>query len=267
MKHQTDIMSGKINIFSDKWCDMIFENKNKEYGAYFLRKITPKNHFFAIIVAFVFFTVAISAPVIFKKITKPKEVKITEVTTLVDIKQPENLPPPPPPEDLPPPPPKVRFTPPEIKQDKDVKEEVDMPDQQKLNQSTAPIGNYNDTATVIKPVAPPKVIQDVEEKPLVIVEQMPEFPGGEEELLKYLRSNIKYPQMAKESGISGIVYIAFVISSKGIVKDARVLRGIGGGCDEEAIRVVKSMPNWKPGRQNSQSVPVQYTLPVRFVLE
>jgi protein TonB len=101
----------------------------------------------------------------------------------------------------------------------------------------------------------------------MVVESMPEFPGGEPNLYKFLAENIKYPQMAKESGIQGRVFVTFVVERDGSVTDVRVLRGIGGGCDEEAIRVVKSMPKWTPGKQRGKSVRVQYNLPVKFTLQ
>jgi protein TonB len=101
----------------------------------------------------------------------------------------------------------------------------------------------------------------------MVVESMPEFPGGEAALYKYLGENIKYPQMAKESGIQGRVFVTFVVERDGRVTDVRVLRGIGGGCDEEAVRVVESMPNWTPGKQRGKSVRVQYNLPVKFTLQ
>jgi len=101
----------------------------------------------------------------------------------------------------------------------------------------------------------------------MVVESMPEYPGGEPALYKYLAENIKYPQMAKESGIQGRVFVTFVVERNGSVTDVRVLRGIGGGCDEEAIRVVQSMPNWTPGKQRGKSVRVQYNLPVKFTLQ
>jgi protein TonB len=101
----------------------------------------------------------------------------------------------------------------------------------------------------------------------MVVESMPEYPGGEAALYKYLAENIKYPQMAKESGIQGRVFVTFVVERNGSVTDVRVLRGIGGGCDEEAIRVVQSMPNWTPGKQRGKSVRVQYNLPVKFTLQ
>lgn len=101
----------------------------------------------------------------------------------------------------------------------------------------------------------------------MVVESMPEFPGGEAALYKFLAENIKYPQMAKESGIQGRVFVTFVVERNGKVTDVRVLRGIGGGCDEEAIRVVQNMPSWAPGKQRGKSVRVQYNLPVKFTLQ
>ncbi len=99
-----------------------------------------------------------------------------------------------------------------------------------------------------------------------IVEQMPEFPGGEEKLFEYLGTNIKYPSMARENGIMGTVYITFVVEGNGEVTEVKKLRGIGGGCDEEAMRVVKAMPSWKPGRQNGKLVRVEYNLPIGFTI-
>jgi protein TonB len=106
-----------------------------------------------------------------------------------------------------------------------------------------------------------------EQQIFTIVEEMPSFPGGDAALMKYLGNNIKYPAIAKDAGIQGTVYVTFVVDEKGEVKDAKVLRSIGGGCDEEAIRVVKSMPTWKPGKQRGKSVKVQYNLPIRFTLK
>jgi len=106
----------------------------------------------------------------------------------------------------------------------------------------------------------------VEEQIFSIVEEMPSFPGGDEALLKYLGKNIKYPAIAKDAGIQGTVYVTFVVDERGDVKDVKVLRSIGGGTDEEAIRVVENMPRWKPGKQRGKAVKVQYNLPIRFTL-
>lgn len=105
-----------------------------------------------------------------------------------------------------------------------------------------------------------------EEEIFTIVEQMPSYPGGEEAMFKYLSKNINYPQMAADAGITGRVYITFVVEKNGEVTDVRVLKGIGGGCDEEAIRVIKQMPKWNPGKQRGKSVKVQFNLPVNFTL-
>lgn len=100
-----------------------------------------------------------------------------------------------------------------------------------------------------------------------VVEVDPEFPGGMEALIKYLSENIKYPEQAKKNKIQGKVYISFVVEKDGSVADAKVLRGIGGGCDEEALRVVNAMPKWTPGKQRNTPVRVQFNLPVAFKLQ
>jgi len=99
-----------------------------------------------------------------------------------------------------------------------------------------------------------------------IVEQMPQYPGGQDGMMRYLGSNIKYPEEASEAGIEGVVYVTFVVEKDGAVGEARVLRGIGAGCDEEAVRVVRAMPKWEPGMQRGKPVRVQYNLPIRYKL-
>jgi periplasmic protein TonB len=128
----------------------------------------------------------------------------------------------------------------------------------------------NENTEVQEYVAPVKSEEEEsaeEAQIFMVVESMPEYPGGEAALYAFLADNIKYPQMAKESGIQGRVFVTFVVERDGRVTDVRVLRGIGGGCDEEAIRVVQSMPKWTPGKQRGKSVRVQYNLPVKFTLQ
>ncbi|MCF8303385.1 MAG: energy transducer TonB [Bacteroidales bacterium] len=109
--------------------------------------------------------------------------------------------------------------------------------------------------------------EEVEEEEIfTVVEQQPSFPGGERARMKYLQENIEYPQMARESGIQGTVYVTFVVEKNGDVTNVEVLRGIGGGCDKEAIRVVKNMPKWNPGKQRGKPVRVQFNMPIRFTL-
>ena len=107
----------------------------------------------------------------------------------------------------------------------------------------------------------------VEQEIFQIVEEMPAFPGGEAKLMEYVLKNVKYPQIARESGIKGRVFVSFVVEPDGSVSNVKVLRGIGGGCDEEAMRVVKAMPKWKPGKQRGKAVRVSYMLPINFQLQ
>lgn len=107
----------------------------------------------------------------------------------------------------------------------------------------------------------------VEEEVFLSVEENPEFPGGTAKLLEYVQKNLKYPMMARESDIQGRVFVGFVVEKDGSISNVRVLRGIGGGCDEEAVRVVQTLPKFKPGKQRGNPVRVQYTLPIVFKLQ
>ncbi|MCR5646501.1 MAG: energy transducer TonB [Bacteroidales bacterium] len=126
-----------------------------------------------------------------------------------------------------------------------------------------------DQNEIIEEYVAPEVEEEeiVEAEIFTVVEEMPEFPGGMAKLAEYLGKNIKYPQLARESGIQGRVFINFVVENDGSVTNVKVMRSLGGGCDEEAIRVVKSMPKWKPGKQRGKPVRVSYNLPVNFKLQ
>ena len=126
-----------------------------------------------------------------------------------------------------------------------------------------------DQNEVMEEYVAPEIEDDevVEQEVFTIVEEMPSYPGGEAKMYEYLGKNIKYPQIARESGIQGRVFVNYVVEPDGSVSNVKVLRGIGGGCDEEAMRVVKAMPKWKPGKQRGKAVRVSYTLPVVFKLQ
>ena len=127
-----------------------------------------------------------------------------------------------------------------------------------------------DQDTEIEEYVPIEVDDDeeVEEAQIfTVVESMPSFPGGDKARIRFLNENIEYPTMARESGIQGRVYVTFVVERNGMVTDVKILRGIGGGCDEEAIKVVKAMPKWIPGKQRGKPVRVQFTLPIKFTLQ
>jgi len=148
-----------------------------------------------------------------------------------------------------------------------VEEEGNLFNQDELNQTTSnePVAIAEE---IPEAVVKEEVIEVEESKPVfTIVEEMPSFPGGEDARNKFLAENIKYPQQASENGIQGTVYVSFVVDSKGNVTDVKVLRGIGGGCDEEAIRVVRSMPQWHPGKQNGKQVRVLFNMPIYFRLQ
>jgi TonB family protein len=100
-----------------------------------------------------------------------------------------------------------------------------------------------------------------------VVEVMPEYPGGHEALFAYISENIKYPEKAKKEKIQGRVFVSFVVEKSGKVTNVSILRGIGGGCDEESLRVVSEMPIWKPGLQDGKPVRVQFNLPIKFALD
>ena len=175
-----------------------------------------------------------------------------EVEDVIIQTQQEELPPPPPPEQ-----PEVTTELNVIEDDAESENEVDMSSFQRQEEAT----NIE-----ITPVKIEEEEEEDEQEIFQVVEQDPEFPGGIEALMKYLQQNIKYPQLARENNITGRVYVTFVVEKDGSVTGVRVLRDIGGGCGQEAIRVVKSMPRWTPGKQRGKNVRVQYNLPVNFSL-
>ncbi len=156
----------------------------------------------------------------------------------------------------PPPPPK------QVTQIKIVDDDVEVEDDIDIDAEA-------DEETQMEEYVPP--VEDEEEikeqEIFTVVESMPEFPGGMGALMTYLAKHIKYPPLAKESGIQGKVFINFVVEPDGSISNVKVLRGIGGGCDEEAVRVVKNMPKWKPGMQRGKPVRVSFNLPVKFTLQ
>ena len=141
-------------------------------------------------------------------------------------------------------------------------------DQKIENELVVDAGLNEDTRNIaIAPVVVEEEEEVKEEEIFTVVENEPEFPGGMEALYKYLAQNIKYPQLARENGITGKVYVTFVVEKDGSIANPKILRDIGGGCGAEAIRVVKSMPKWTPGKQRGKAVRVQFNLPVNFNLK
>jgi protein TonB len=170
-----------------------------------------------------------------------------EEDELIPITQ-QELPPPPPP---PPPTTIIEI----VEDDEEIEEELEIEDTE------------SDEDEVIEIVEAEEEEEVAEEEIFTIVETNPSFPGGEAKMYAYLGKNMKYPPIARDNNIQGRVYVSFVVEKNGAITDVRVLRGIGGGCDEEAIRVVKSMPKWSAGKQRGKPVRVRFNLPIVFKLQ
>ncbi|MEI6851514.1 MAG: energy transducer TonB [Bacteroidota bacterium] len=244
--------------------EIVFRNRNKEYGAYDLRKKYSKFVTRSLVISIAVLLFGVLIPFfIFKQSYSANQDQQVAVD-MMDMNKPKQEAAPPPP----PPPPeatveqKAKFTAPVVVSDTNVTTDINQDD---LNKTVNT--NINTEEVVVEDDNSNQVIEEVVETPIfTVVEEMPSFPGGDEARIKFLTENIKYPQMAKESGIQGTVYVTFVINEKGKVADVKVLRGIGGGCDEEAIRVVNIMPPWNAGKQSGKAVRVQFNMPIKFTL-
>lgn len=274
----------KIDLISNEWTDLVFEGRNQAYGAYKLRKGTSKRNIWSLII------VALAAVLLFlglqlqKMVEANKTVENTQAVELSALEQKKKEAKVEKKEIIKQEPEKVvekvkssvKFTAPVIKKDNEVKEE----DEIKLDEvekSTKAIGTFtvegNDEVggevlkakEDIKAPEPPKHVE--ENKIFTVVEQMPMYPGGDAALMQYLSSNIHYPAVAAENGVQGRVVVGFVVEKDGSITDVNVLRSVDPSLDREAMRVVKSMPRWTPGKQNGSAVRVKYQVPVTFRLQ
>ena len=248
--------------------DIVFKGRNHAYGSYYLRKRYMKYVTISLIFGFVLIGAVVAYPLINAYINKSRLIKEREIEVGVEMRdvRKEEAPPPPPP----PPPPeamveKVKFTAPVVVEDSTIETSLtSMDDLNKKGNTEAP---SEDVQVEVKDEGPKVIETPVQAEIFTVVEEQPGYPGGEEARISYLQQNIKYPEEAKELGIQGKVFVTFVVEVDGSITDVRVLRGIGGGCDEEAIRVVKSMPKWVPGKQRGVPVRVQFNLPIKFTLQ
>ena len=281
----------KIDLYDPKWVDMVFAGKNKEYGAYQLRKGTSGRNIKSLLILVI--AAALVGGFLAWKVIEQKQAeeqqaymeamelaKLQEQAKKEEKKKPEKVQP------------KIeakkeipvaretqKFTAPVIKKDELVKEENQVKQMDKLDDKVA-VGTENkegvkdrtveavrnDIATVAPP-PPPAPKPEVSTKVFDVVEEMPSFPGGNGALMSYLASNIKYPVVAQENGVQGRVIVSFVVERDGSISDVKVARSVDPSLDREAQRVVKSMPKWKPGKQNGSAVRVKYTVPVVFRLQ
>jgi protein TonB len=268
----------KIDIFNPEWLNVVFKGRNQAYGAYELRKENPKTTNKALIIAVVAFVVVLASPTIYNVIMGfiPKadeKVKVTDVVLLPPPPIDQTKPPPPPPKE--PPKPKVdqvRFPPPIVKPDNEVREK-DPPTDKQLEVADPgqkeQKGDPNQQIRIDEPVGNADVqavTEDTGNQIFTAVEVEPEPAGGIQKFYDFLGNKIKYPNAAKEAGTQGKVIMTFVVEKDGSLTDIKVLREPGNGLGDEATRVMKLAPKWKPGIQNGKPVRVQYTIPVNFSL-
>ncbi len=257
--------------------DMIFQTRNREYGAYVLRKTYNNRVTRSIIAAVIIFGLGVASPLIVDALSAMAEDseaakrKITEVDLLPPPPIDKNEPPPPPPVEPPPLKTTIKFLPPVVAPDEEVQE--DPPKQEELEKADPGTktqeGNDAGTDLSLLEGTNDKAKEVIEEKDEVftVVEQMPGYPGGDEALLKYIKENVKYPAIARENEVQGTVYISYVVDKTGAVTNVRVGRGnVGGGCEEEAVRVIKTLPRYTPGKQNGRPASVSFMVPVKFRL-
>jgi protein TonB len=261
------------NVSSDSRNDIVFEGRNQEYGAYAIRR--KYNWTVTIVLGCMIGVLVAGMGIKFLLGLKGTEVEKEQILdmTAIDLTPPpadKNEPPPPPP---PPPPPvleTVKFVPPVIKDD--AVETDPPPPQDKLvetNVSTITQEGDGDAVVVPSDGKGDGVIEEKVVEPFLIVEEMPEFPGGPAAMMKFVQNNIQYPQMARDAGLQGKCFVSFVVSPTGDIIDVKVLKGVPGcsECDKEAVRVVKSMPKWKPGKQTGRTVPVRANMPISYALK
>ena len=276
----------KIDLISNEWTDLVFEGRNQSYGAYQLRKSTGKRNLWALII------VALAAVLLYlglqlqrmaeanKKVENTQAVALAKLNTEkkkeakvekkeVIRQEPEKVV-----EQVKS---SVKFTAPVIKKDEEVKEEdeIKLDEVQKSDKAVGAFtveGNDEVGGAVLKakediaaPEPPKHVVEET--KIFTVVEQMPMYPGGDAALMGYLRDNIHYPTVAAENGVQGRVVVGFVVERDGSITDVKVLRSVDPSLDREAMRVVKSMPRWTPGKQNGSAVRVKYQVPVTFRLQ
>jgi protein TonB len=269
-------MAKDFDLTAQRWLDLIFAGRNKQYGAYVLREESGRRHLKSLLIVAVAGTALIFLPNIIQSVipapavtTEVTEVNMADLTTEIpeedQIKQIENVPPPPLLKET------VQYTPPVIKKDEDVTNELIT--QQELTENKADISvktveGVKEGGVDIADLQDHKVVVQ-EEAPTIFdhVEVPPSFLGGEKALMQWLYDNMQYPIIAQEQGIQGRVIVRFVVGPDGSVSGAKILRSLDPSCDREAIRVVNKMPRWSPGKQNGQAVSVYYTLPVLFRLQ
>lgn len=255
-----------MNLMQAMRNQVVFAGRNHEYGAYELRRDYNRRLGIALLSAVLFFGVAIGTPKIIaslggEEVKKPLK-KVVDVD--LELFQEEKEPPPPPPEIEPPPQPKIETVQFVAVEASEKPTEEPPPTQQDLQETVASTqtqeGEKGDEA-------PPPTPVEEEVFDLAAVQEQPEFPGGMEKMYDFMAKTQKYPDMEYEAGIQGKVYVQFTVAKDGSIEEAKVLRSVSDGLDKEAMRLVKSMPKWNPGKMGGKPVKCRFNLPVVFKLK
>jgi protein TonB len=279
--HPTQGLPVGSPLFQVSWIQEIFRYRNQSYGAYVLRQQYSRRMLQGGLIAIGFAGVLCGASLLAEALPKDNAAAYDGTLDMFDMPPPdEPIAPPPPPPVTPPPPvaPSLTFIAPKAVEDNLVKDEVDPPMQEALvNSNPGTVTTKGDPGGVdidddpILVEGPPEAVlkDDGDSKPkepeiFIIVQQMPAFRGN---LNQYLAQEMRYPDIAKENGIEGTVVIRFIVNEKGEISNPVIVKDIGGGCGEEALRVVRAMPAWLPGANRGIPVKVQMNLPVKFKLE
>lgn len=279
-------MAKDVDLTSREWCEIVFEGKNKDFGAYKLRESSPARHTKAIVsvliaLAIILTLLILSVNGVFNKpeeeqmdISTEQEIATFDAEEEIEEEEEEQFQMPEPEEIIAPE--EVanqqQVTDLLIVEDDKIEEDKQVKNQEDVLENEAAVGavditeGTNDLNKVIiqeQVIAAPKV-EDEQSVSIAMVEQKPEFPGGEAAMYKWLGDNIVYPSAASEEGVQGRVVVEFVVGKDGSISNVKVVRPRHPALDKEALRVVKAMPKWLPGRNNGQPVKVTYTLPVNF---
>lgn len=286
-------MAKDVDLSSKQWLDIVFEGKNKEYGAYEMRAESPKRHTRAVLIVLIALVVILTLlilsltgvfsrgeeegadaateqelatfaaeDVIEEEEEIEEQVKFEEPEEIIQPEEVAN---------------EQRVTELMIVEDENFDKEKEVKDKSEVMENEAQAGALDiteGTNDLNKQIVRDQVLQEEAPKPepekvynMAMVEQKPEFPGGDAAMYKWLSDHIVYPAVAVEEGVQGRVTVSFDVAKDGSIENVKVIRGRHQALDKEAIRLVKAMPKWQPGRNNGQPVKVTYTLPVTFKLQ
>jgi protein TonB len=258
----------KEKIKAPSFDDIVFEIRNKEYGAYRLRKRYNRNVLIALLIGTIIMSTAIITPYLNAKalVSRAKRAEREVEIKLENLDQPaETVVPPPPP---PPPPPETvqqaRYVPPVVVDSVKPEEQAQL---MNADEALSEVRNEDVGVEVVQEVKEEVQESEAEAEIFVVVEEMPMFPGGEIELLKWIADHTNYPEVAKENNIQGKVVVRFCVTAKGTVDRATILKPVDPELDKEALRVVSELPSFKPGKQGGKPVPVWYMVPITFQLK